>query len=83
MSTEAQKRAVAKYQREKMKQINIKFSPNEYDLHEWVKRQGGTASGYVKDLIRKDMQERYAGKIVNRTLSMRCNGIELSCRLAS
>lgn len=58
MSTEAQKRAVAKYQREKMRQINIKFSPNEHDLHEWVKRQGGTASGYVKDLIRKDMQER-------------------------
>ncbi len=27
MSTEAQKRAVAKYQREKMRQINIKFSP--------------------------------------------------------
>ena len=30
MSTEAQKReSVAKYQREKMRQINIKFSPNE------------------------------------------------------
>ncbi len=58
MSTEAQKRAVAKYRREKMRQINIKFSPNERDLHEWVKKQGGTASGYVKDLIRKDMQER-------------------------
>lgn len=35
MSTEAQKRAVAKYQREKMKQINNKFSPNEHDLHEY------------------------------------------------
>ncbi len=58
MSTEAQKRAVAKYQREKTTQINLKFSPHEQDLHEWVKKQGGTASGYVKALIRKDMQER-------------------------
>lgn len=58
MATEAQRRANAKYQRDKMKQINVKFSPHEQDLHEWVKKQGGTASGYVKDLIRKDMQER-------------------------
>ena len=71
MSTEAQKRAVAKYRREKMRQINIKFSPNERDLHEWVKKQGGTASGYVKDLIRKDMQERYAGKICRKDMQER------------
>lgn len=58
MVTDAQKRAVAKYQREKTTQINLKFSPHEQDLYEWVKKQGGTASGYVKSLIRKDMQER-------------------------
>lgn len=31
-ATEAQKRASAKYQREKTKQVNLKFSPNEMDL---------------------------------------------------
>lgn len=58
MVTEAQRRANAKYQREKMKQINVKFSPNEYDLWEWAKAQGDNASGYIKGLIRKDKQEK-------------------------
>ena len=54
-STEAQKRAAAKYQREKTKQVNLKFSPNEMDLYEWLASQKGTMSGAVKDLIRAEM----------------------------
>lgn len=56
-ATEAQKRASAKYQREKTKQVNLKFSPNEMDLYDWLEAQGGTKSGVVKDLIRKAMTE--------------------------
>ena len=56
-STEAQKRASAKYQREKTKQVNIKFSPNEMDMYWWLEGHEGTASGTVKDLIRKAMEE--------------------------
>lgn len=56
-ATEAQKRASAKYQREKTKQVNLKFSPNEMDLYDWLDSQEGTKSGAVKDLIRKAMAE--------------------------
>lgn len=54
-ATEAQKRASAKYQREKTKQVNLKFSPNEMALYDWLESQDGTKSGVVKDLIRKAM----------------------------
>jgi hypothetical protein len=56
-STEAQKRASAKYQREKTKQVNLKFSPNEMEMYRWLTEHDGTASGTVKDLIRKAMEE--------------------------
>lgn len=62
MSTEAQKRASAKYQRLNTKQVNLKFSPNEMALYEWIQAQGGTASGYLKGLVRADMER--AGKTV-------------------
>ena len=55
-ATEAQKRASAKYQREKTKQVNLKFSPNEMDLYEWLAAQNGTMSGVVKQLIREAME---------------------------
>lgn len=60
MVSEAQKRASAKYQREKMKQINVKFSPNETELYEWAKAQDGSASGYIKRLIEEDIQKNEA-----------------------
>lgn len=47
-ATEAQKRASAKYQREKTKQVNLKFSPNEMDMYEWLQSQQGTMSGAIK-----------------------------------
>ena len=56
-ATEAQKRASAKYQREKTKQVNLKFSPNEMDMYDWLSKQGGTMSGTVKALIKKAMAE--------------------------
>lgn len=54
-ATEAQKRASAKYQREKTKQVNLKFSPNEIDMYEWLQSQEGTMSGVIKGLIREKM----------------------------
>lgn len=55
MPSEAQKRATAKYQKEKMKQLAIRFSPNEMDLYEFAKSQPNT-SGFVKSLIRAAME---------------------------
>lgn len=57
MTTDAQRRASAKYQATKTKQINLKFSPQEQDLYEWVKAQGGTASGCIKNLIREKISQ--------------------------
>lgn len=56
-ATEAQKRATAKYQREKTKQVNLKFSPNEMDMFEWLSSQEGTMSGTVKRLIKDAMSK--------------------------
>ena len=55
-STEAQKRASAKYQRLHTKQINLKFSPNEMESYEWIQAQEGAASTYIKAFVLADME---------------------------
>ena len=60
MVSEARKRANAKYNREKMVQRVVRFSPNERDLLEHLDMQPNKA-GYIKRLIREDM-ERQATK---------------------
>ncbi len=55
--TEAQKRAQRKYVRESVKQMTVRFYPSEYDAWEWLNAQGNKA-GYIKGLIRRDMEER-------------------------
>lgn len=57
MPSDAQKRAAAKYHREKMKQLGVRFSPNEMELFDYVKSQPNTA-GFVKQLLREDMMSR-------------------------
>lgn len=54
-ATEAQKRASAKYQREKTKQVNLKFLPNEMDLFGWLKAQDAPVSTTAKRLIREEI----------------------------
>ena len=55
MPTEAQRRASLKYQKEKTKQIAVRFFPSDMDLYEHVKAQDGVAA-YIKRLIREDME---------------------------
>ena len=57
--TEAQKRANAKYRREKMKQIVISFSPNEMEVYEFLKSQPNM-SGFIKQLAREAMADKEA-----------------------
>lgn len=52
--SDAQKRANLKYQKEKTKQIAIRFSPQEMALYDHIKSQGNIA-GYIKRLVREDM----------------------------
>lgn len=61
MPSEAQKRATAKYHKEKMKQLAIRFSPNEMDVFDHIKSQPNIA-GYIKRLVREDM-ERSASEL--------------------
>lgn len=55
MVSDAQKRASAKYNKEKVKQVIVRFYPGEADLHEWLCSQPNKA-GYIKSLIRADME---------------------------
>lgn len=52
---DAKLRANSKYIRANVKQIGLRFAPPEYDLFEWVKSHDN-ASGYIKRLIREDME---------------------------
>lgn len=55
MATEAQKRANAKYKREKVKQVVVTFSPQDADLYEWLSAQPSKA-GTIKRLLREEMR---------------------------
>lgn len=55
MTSDAQRRANLKYQKEKTRQIAIRFSPNEMDVFEYIKSQDNIA-GYIKRLVREDME---------------------------
>ena len=55
MVSESQKRATAKYQKEKTRSVTIRFLPSDMDLYEFLKSQPNQA-GYIKELIRRDMQ---------------------------
>jgi len=55
MTSEAQKRAVAKY-KEKVKRLTIDFHPSETDSWEQIAKQPKKQT-YIKSLIRKDMEE--------------------------
>lgn len=54
MVSNAQKRARAKYNNEKMVQKVVRFSPNESDLLAFLESHDNQA-GYIKQLIREDM----------------------------
>ncbi len=55
--TEAQRRANLKYRKENVKQVVVAFYPGDADLYGWLCEQP-TKAGYIKDLIRKDMEQR-------------------------
>lgn len=58
--TDAQKRANAKYARDKVKQVGVKFYPADEELYEWVKSRDNV-QGYIKELIRADMERERRG----------------------
>ena len=59
MVSEAQKRANAAYRKKSVKQLTMRFYPNEADeeMYAWLKSQENTTE-YLKALIRADMESR-------------------------
>ena len=55
MVTDAQKRAAAKYKREKTHSFSLRFFPADEELWEHLQRQARKAE-YLKRLIREDME---------------------------
>ena len=53
--TEAQRRAVAKYNREKVRAFNMRFYPTDADILAHFESQPNK-QGYLKSLIRADME---------------------------
>jgi len=53
-NTEAQKRANAKYKREKTQQFAMRFFPGDAGIWEHLQKQPNRAE-YIRELIRKDM----------------------------
>lgn len=63
MTSEAQKRASAKYEAQNVHRCTVKFYPAEEDLWEYLEMQSNRM-GYIKSLIRRDLEnarqaERY------------------------
>ncbi len=54
-ASEAQRRATAKYVREKVVQKQVRFYPKDADLVEWIESIDEPFSAYVRRLIRDDM----------------------------
>lgn len=54
-STEAQRRASAKYRQRNVKCQTISFYPQHMELYEWLRAQPNR-NEYMRELIRKDMQ---------------------------
>lgn len=56
MTYDSQKRATAAYRKRAVKQLVIRFYPNDNDesMYTWLKEQDNTTE-YIKSLIRKDM----------------------------
>jgi len=52
--TDAQRRADARYKRERTRQVLVRFYPAEEELWEWLQRQPNKAE-YLKRLVREDM----------------------------
>ena len=56
MATDAQKRATAKYEKNNVKRVSLKFFPADRDIYDYLKSQDNMG-GYLKSLIRKDMEQ--------------------------
>lgn len=55
--SDAQKRAIAKYRKENVKQVITRFYPGDDELYAYIKSKE-SMSEYIKALIRADMERQ-------------------------
>lgn len=57
MQTDAERRAVSSYRKKSVKQLTIRFFPNEQDeaMYQWLKSQPNVTK-YLKSLVSADMK---------------------------
>ena len=57
MQTDAERRAVSSYRKKSVKQLTIRFFPNERDeaMYQWLKSQPNVTK-YLKTLVAADME---------------------------
>lgn len=54
--SDAQRRAKAKYQKEKVRQVVVRFYPADQKILDYLEQQGNMG-GYIKELIRRDIDD--------------------------
>lgn len=67
--TEAQKRASLKYDREKTKSLRLVFYPKEMDIYNHLQTKENK-NGYIKSLIRMDMETGDYEDVDNRIIDV-------------
>lgn len=55
MVRECTKRAIAKYEKENVPRISLKFYPKDHDLIEWLRGKKPGLNAYVMELLRREM----------------------------
>lgn len=60
-TSEARKRSNKRYDQQNGKRVVTVFFPPDYDLYEWLGKQGAKAT-YIKRLIREDMERQQNSK---------------------
>lgn len=53
--SDAQRRAKAKYQKEKVRQVVVRFYPSDQEILDYLE-QHENMGGYIKELIKRDME---------------------------
>ncbi len=55
MVTEAQRRASARYVKKSVRQVVVRFYPQDEELYGWVRSQPRMGE-YLRELVRRDME---------------------------
>lgn len=83
MVSESAKRAIAKYEKENVPRISLKFYPKDHDLIEWLRGKKPGLNAYVLDVLRREMEkEREAQRVTTQREEAEDGEPEEACETA-